>query len=527
MASAEHTPADSPRNPTVEQAVLARVLFGGEPQWMQKARTALPHPCIFAVPANRIIWLACLEIDDERGRVDHQAVADRLSRIPVADVDGAIAAIERRLRERLVAWQSVKRLRPNEAVVGSAYDAIGGPDLFIRIEDANPQTARFDDNCALLVDYFRRRQLLLVMEATAQSVRGTDATPTILDRLGGALADLSRDVGGVDLHGIVDVGQELEHDADQETDRAGTITTGMPGLDGIYETMRPGGLYVLAARPGAGKTSFALSIADHLIRHHVEAHGVFFSLEVDRKDLLRKMIGLRTRKPFREIERATATTIRNLVTEFGIESRFDICDRPEITINTLRALLTRLRFERAQIGYVMIDYLQLISPSRDGMSEYERISEVSRALKILGREMRCPVIALSQMSRDSEKGVQSKSREPRLSDLRGSGSIEQDADAVIFLHHASSTTGIDDREIRQIKVIAAKNRFGPVGHCWMDFDPRMMLFSPGREPAGDEDASPLSARIGSIQHERGPRLRAAPSASEDLFAEGAEPPRPS
>jgi replicative DNA helicase len=160
---------------------------------------------------------------------------------------------------------------------------------------------------------------------------------------------------------------------------------------------------------------------------------------------------------------------------------------------------------------VVLDYLQLLNSARAEASEYEKVSEISRVLKVMARELRIPVMALSQMSRESEKGVGSAPREPRLSDLRGSGSIEQDADAVVFIHRVDSGDGGKSDSDRKIKVIVAKNRFGPTGHANMTFKPAKMQFEMAApEPSEDGDDE-------SYHQERRTRRESTPQPEEDLF----------
>jgi replicative DNA helicase len=157
--------------------------------------------------------------------------------------------------------------------------------------------------------------------------------------------------------------------------------------------------------------------------------------------------------------------------------------------------------------------MQATRPDQD---DYAKISEISRMLKVMARELRIPVLALSQMSRDSEKGA--APREPRLSDLRGSGSIEQDADAVLFIHRVDN----EDREgpdaHRTIKVIIAKNRFGPTGQTLMRFFPAKMSFEQAAAESEDE------GRVVEAYASRSQRSKQQPGGSEDLFADDAPTP---
>lgn len=193
----------------------------------------------------------------------------------------------------------------------------------------------------------------------------------------------------------------------------------------------------------------------------------------------------------------------------------DLMDVSDLTVQGLRSIVKRRMLEsNNQLKLVVLDYLQLLNSARSDASEYEKVSEISRVLKVMARELRIPVLALSQMSRESEKGVGSAPRAPRLSDLRGSGSIEQDADAVIFIHRADSGDGpkAHGEECRRIQVIVAKNRFGPTGLANMHFFPAKMRFemaAPEPSEDGEDDAG--------YHQERRTRRESTPQADEDLF----------
>ena len=191
-------------------------------------------------------------------------------------------------------------------------------------------------------------------------------------------------------------------------------------------------------------------------------------------------------------------------------------DVADLSVQGLRSVLKRHALERetnkqSPCGLVVIDYLQLLNGSRPSLSEYEKISEISRTLKIIAKEMRIPIVALSQMSRDSEKGAGGP-REPRLQDLRGSGSIEQDADAVLFLHRESA---IDDATTitqgRDMKLIVAKNRFGPTGSQAMKFFPQHQRFV----PIASEDVVEHGTGTAMEVHDR---INEAPADDENLFS---------
>jgi replicative DNA helicase len=184
---------------------------------------------------------------------------------------------------------------------------------------------------------------------------------------------------------------------------------------------------VLAARPGVGKTSLALKIVANIAGHETAPQGVlFFSLEVDRKDLVKKLLSAAAGIDFRKLETGALEPDEMERLAEAAKSfkgwQLDLMDVSDLTIQSLRSVVRRRVLEtNGNLKLVVLDYLQLLNSARSDANEYEKVSEISRVLKVMARELRIPVMALSQMSRDSEKGHGAAPREPRLSDLRGSG----------------------------------------------------------------------------------------------------------
>jgi replicative DNA helicase len=197
--------------------------------------------------------------------------------------------------------------------------------------------------------------------------------------------------------------------------------------------------------------------------------------------------------------------------------KLHLMDVADLTVHVLRSVVKRHHLEsNGQLRLVVLDYLQLLRSTKADASEYERVSEISRILKLMAMELKLPVLALSQMSRDSEKGASSQPRDPRLSDLRGSGSIEQDADAVLFIHRTDGGEGSED-EVRRLKIIVAKNRFGRTGFMPLDFYPERLRFIPSQldeEPGEDDGSGPAR---GHLKRQRR-RVQDQPGAEEDHFA---------
>lgn len=242
------------------------------------------------------------------------------------------------------------------------------------------------------------------------------------------------------------------------------IPTGFPDLDNILAGMQKSDLIILAARPSVGKTSFALDLARHAAVRQ-KAAVAMFSLEMSSDQLVDRMLAaeanvdlwrLRTGRLKSEGEN---NDFQRIGEAMGIlsEAPIFIDDTASANIMEMRTMARRLQAEH-NLGLIIIDYLQLME-GRGGESRVQEISEISRGLKNLARELNIPIIALSQLSR----AVEARSPQiPKLSDLRESGSIEQDADVVLFLYR-------EDREKPDtpnkgiVKVIIAKHRNGPVG----------------------------------------------------------------
>jgi replicative DNA helicase len=243
------------------------------------------------------------------------------------------------------------------------------------------------------------------------------------------------------------------------------VRTGFQDLDTLTTGLQKSDLIILAARPSVGKTSFALNIAEHAAVKDRRSVGIF-SLEMSKEQLVLRLLSSvsnidsqRLRTGFlEELDFARIAPAMNALSEAPIY----IDDTPNITTMELRTKARRLQAE-AGVDLIIVDYLQLMQSStttRDA-NRVQEVSEISRGLKALARELKIPVIALSQLSRQPEMR---ESKEPRLSDLRESGSIEQDADLVMFLWREKER-GSDDQQTdgEVVKLKLSKHRNGPTG----------------------------------------------------------------
>lgn len=257
------------------------------------------------------------------------------------------------------------------------------------------------------------------------------------------------------------------------------VSTGYPSLDRLLLGLREGQLVILGARPAVGKTSFALNLA---LNAAADGYTVgFFSLEMSGKEIAQRLICAHAAvsiSDFRtgRIEPAQWTNITEATQELA---KLDILidDTPGTTVTEIRAKARRMLHNKEK-SVIILDYLQLVSPPAGRRAENRsvEVSEMSRALKILAKELGVPVIALSQLSRAVESRT---GKRPQLSDLRESGSIEQDADIVLFLDRSSDEqeAARDDRpDLGVTRVIVAKNRSGPIGDVDLAFVPASTKF---------------------------------------------------
>src|SRR5688572_26163468 len=257
------------------------------------------------------------------------------------------------------------------------------------------------------------------------------------------------------------------------------ITSGIKDLDTLTTGFQKSDLIIVAARPSVGKSSFALNIAEHAAVREKKSVGVF-SLEMSKEQLVLRLLSSvanidsqRLRSGFlEELDFARIAPAMNDLSEASLY----IDDTPNITSMELRTKARRLQAESG-LDLVIVDYLQLMqatTTNRDA-NRVQEVSEISRGLKALARELRVPVIALSQLSRQPEMR---ESKEPRLSDLRESGAIEQDADLVMFLWRDKERSGPEDQETdgEVINLKLAKHRNGPTGEIQLWFKKRQTRF---------------------------------------------------
>ncbi len=255
------------------------------------------------------------------------------------------------------------------------------------------------------------------------------------------------------------------------------VPTGFEGLDNLLSGLQKSDLVILGARPSMGKTALALDIARHAA---VKGFPVgIFSLEMSREQVIDRFISAQSGVPLWKLRTGRITDdhdfqlIQKSLDELAHVPLY-IDDTPSPTILQMRSMGRRLQIEHG-LALVIVDYLQLIMP-RNNRSDnmVQQVTEISRGLKGLARELNIPILALSQLSRAVD---QRDNKEPRLSDLRESGSIEQDADVVMFIHKKNrerEDLSAEEQNLTEIKI--AKHRNGPLGAVELSFNPELVTY---------------------------------------------------
>ncbi len=254
------------------------------------------------------------------------------------------------------------------------------------------------------------------------------------------------------------------------------IPTGFTQLDTLLSGFQKSDLVILGARPSYGKTSLALDIARQVA---LQNHSVgIFSLEMSRDQIIDRVIASQAQIPLWRLRSGRIhddlefAMVQQALDELS-KIPFFIDDTGSPNILQMRSMARRLQIEHG-LDLIVVDYLQLIQPRTTSDNLVQQITEVSRGLKYLARELNVPVLALSQLSRDVEKR---ETKIPRLSDLRDSGSLEQDADVVMFINRKDRTqTDLSEEELNMVELIVAKHRNGPLGVIKLKFDPEKVTF---------------------------------------------------
>lgn len=345
-------------------------------------------------------------------------------------------------------------------------DNIGGISYLTSLSTIVPTTSNVKYYANIVKEKSVMRQLI---KASNEIINlGYDASTDvqeILDKAEKNIFDISQEKSGDDIQPINLVLQDtfdmIERLCTQKSDVTG-ITTGFTDLNKKINGLQRTDLILLAARPAMGKTAFSLNLVQNAALKG-DASVAVFSLEMSKEQLVQRILSAQSNVELSKIKTGTLgeSDWPRIIDAMAVlsEANIFIDDTPGIKISEIRSKCRRLKIEKG-LDLIMIDYLQLMEGEGKNENRQQEIAKISRSLKILAKELDCPVVALSQLSRSPELR---KDHRPILSDLRESGSIEQDADIVMFLYRDEYYH--EDSEKKNIgEVIVAKNRHGETGN---------------------------------------------------------------
>lgn len=315
-------------------------------------------------------------------------------------------------------------------------------------------------------DGYRRRQLHEIGSKLVEEVllAGTD-TNEVLSAASAALDALGNSQSCHAKTAMDSLTAFLQFRADVCEGKISTIKTGFPSVDGILGGMVQGGLYIIAARPGAGKTGFSIAIADMIAKNR---SVLFVSLEMTENELNARRIAAVSRASltYQKLLFGKTTESEDVAV---IEACSELYKRKLRILEASHMTVSAIEIEarRSAAELLVIDYLSLIESTNRKLSEYERITQVSGDLKKMAKRLNIPVICMAQLNRESVSGTTSNAdRQPKLSQLRSSGAIEQDADAVMLIYrpeYGQTEVTRNAADPQQFYVIIAKNRHGRTG----------------------------------------------------------------
>jgi len=341
----------------------------------------------------------------------------------------------------------------------------GGADYLHSLTSYVPTAANASYYAQIVAEKAILRRLIEAGTRIAQS--GYESQGEVTDLVNQAQAEVYKVVSQTSKEDYVGLSDSIEaaiHEIETAQKRGGELTgipTGFTDLDALTHGLHPGQLVIVAARPAVGKSTFALDIARAAAIKHNKA-TIFFSLEMGRAEIAMRMLAAESsiylqsmrKGNLSEADWTRLAAIRGKINDAPLY----IDDSPNMSLVEIRAKCRRLA-QQVDLKMVVIDYIQLMSSGKKVESRQQEVSEFSRALKLLAKELGIPVVALSQLNRQTE---QSKDKRPELSHLRESGSLEQDADVVVLLHRE----GIFEKDhprAGEADLILAKQRNGPTG----------------------------------------------------------------
>lgn len=423
------------KTPYAEEAELGIIsaMFKDKDAIHEAAELIKPED--FYKPENGIIFKAMVELDESHQAVDLVTMSEKLRK-------------------------------------DNQLEKIGGVFRLGQIADAISSVHNVKQYAKIIREKSTMRQLIKIGERVAtRCYEDAEPVESILDEAERWILDISKNRQRNDLvriDDIVDTNIEMIEEASKHEDEITGVPSGFIDLDRMTNGWQKSDLVIIAARPAMGKTALCLNMAANAAIDYNKAVAIF-SLEMSKEQLVQRMLASAAHIDQKRLRTGQLTPDEWLLfmQQIGPLSRAPIFidDTPAITIRELRAKARRLQSKEDNLGLILLDYLQLMGGSGHSENRQQEVSEISRSLKALARELNVPIIALSQLSRSVEA---TKDKKPQLSHLRESGSLEQDADIVLFIHREEYYN--EDTERKGIAdIIIAKHRNGPTGTVELAF----------------------------------------------------------
>jgi replicative DNA helicase len=378
----------------------------------------------------------------------------------------------------------------NELTRYKEVDAVGGVAYLASLTEGLPRRPVIEEYIRIVKDKSLLRKLMAICSMAI--ARAADQGESALDVLGAAESQLMEVTEKGLTHGFQSLHQIVEHSFGsidnlyKQSREVTGVATAFTELDRMTSGLQKGELIIIAARPSMGKTALAINIAQNAAIKS-GAKVAVFSLEMSKESLLRRMLATQAWVDQRKLQtgflgREDHDKLEKALGQL-VDSQLFIDDTAGISLAEMRAKARRLKQNAGGLDLIVVDYLQLMSATvpSSGRKNYENrtqeVSAISRGLKALAKELDVPVMALSQLSRASERRGEDK--RPLLSDLRESGSIEQDADVVAFIHREAyykRDEEMSETDKARSEIIVAKQRNGPTGTVYLSFLSRFTRF---------------------------------------------------
>lgn len=426
-----------PYSQEAEQSVLGAILL--DSSYFNIVLEILPTSDFFYIPDNKLIYETMLTMFSFGQKIDYVTVLDNIP---------------------------IDTSRKNDI-----------KNYMLDIVQIVPSISNVESYAKIIRDKFELRNLISLANSILQESASNERSDRLFDFVEQKLIDIRSGKSDQSLVSIKEILMETFDRLDKLNSETQTeilgIPTGFGDLDFIITGLNKSDLILIAARPGMGKTSFALNIAKHVSEN---LRTAIFSLEMSKEQLASRLLSMEGKIPGNKLRRGHLDPEEwgklTEASESFANSKLYIDDTAGITVPEMKAKIRRL----GDVSLVVIDYLQLISANRKISNRVQEISDITRQLKIMAKELNIPVICLSQLSRASE---QRTNHRPMLSDLRDSGSIEQDADIVIMLYRPGYYADPLDEKVDQneCECIVAKNRHGETRTLILHWQPEYTRFT--------------------------------------------------